>query len=153
MAMNFSFVIPNKLAGMEYPGSWATLEEDLQFLQAQGVTGMVTLTENELDLEALTRHNMQWMHLPIRDFTPPTMEQIQSFIQFVDTNDGAVVVHCRAGMGRTGTMLACYFVATGMDAEDAIDRVRALRPHSIETREQEQTVVEFARRRPGNGRR
>ena len=51
-----------------------------------------------------------------------------------------------AGLGRTGVIVACYFVTTGLAARDAINRVRRLRPGSIETSEQAAAVTEFARR-------
>ena len=59
----------------------------------------------------------------------------------------AVVLHCFAGKGRTGTILACYFVEKGMRAEDAIAQVRELRPGSIESFSQEIMVEDFARMR------
>jgi protein-tyrosine phosphatase len=57
-----------------------------------------------------------------------------------------VAVHCGAGLGRTGVVLAAYFVSTGMTAAAAITKVRKLRPHSIETDEQAEAVEQFARR-------
>ena len=51
-----------------------------------------------------------------------------------------------AGRGRTGTVLAAYFVSQGMPARDAVQHVRTLRPGSIETPEQERAVFELARR-------
>ena len=55
----------------------------------------------------------------------------------------AVAVHCGAGLGRTGTLVACYLVAGGLSAEEAIAKVRRLRPGSIETLEQEAAVRTF----------
>ena len=52
----------------------------------------------------------------------------------------------RIRLGRTGTVLAAYFVTQGMTARAAIERVRQLRPNSVETDEQEEAVAEFARR-------
>jgi atypical dual specificity phosphatase len=58
-----------------------------------------------------------------------------------------VAVHCGAGLGRTGAVLAAYFVARGMTANNAVGRVRRLRPGSIETDEQAEAVELYARRK------
>ncbi|XP_016379397.1 dual specificity protein phosphatase 23 [Sinocyclocheilus rhinocerous] len=56
----------------------------------------------------------------------------------------AVAVHCLHGFGRTGTMLACYLVKSRkITGIDAINEIRSIRRGSIETREQEQMVVQF----------
>lgn len=59
----------------------------------------------------------------------------------------AVAVHCILGLGRTGTMLACYLVKDkGLAPADAIAEIRRLRPGSIETYEQEKAVFQFYQR-------
>ena len=56
-----------------------------------------------------------------------------------------VVVHCLGGHGRTGTMLACYLVRfLGVSGEEAIEEIRRMRPGSVETVEQEETIKKYA---------
>ena len=146
MPANFSFVIEKCLAGMERPGSHAALEEDLEFLKVQGIRGIVSLTEAPLEHTLVTEHGFKYLHLPVEDFTPPALEQVKQFIGFLEEAESAgcaVVVHCAAGQGRTGTMLACALVHKGSSAAEAIEKLRSLRPHSIETAEQEMMIRDY----------
>jgi protein-tyrosine phosphatase len=54
-----------------------------------------------------------------------------------------VLVHCRGGLGRTGTIVACYLVYNGMSDIEAINYVRTIRPGSIELEGQVRTVQQF----------
>src|SRR5713226_8445562 len=56
-----------------------------------------------------------------------------------------VAVHCLAGLGRTGTILACYLVRMEMPANNAIIIIREWRPGSIEVPAQEAVVYEYER--------
>ena len=146
MPGNFSYVIPGQLAGCAQPGRYSDLRSDLSGLGRQGIGAIVSLTERPLDAVAARDFGFRMLHLPVPDFTAPTRGQVDRFVAFVDgcLADGlAVVVHCGAGMGRTGTMLACYLVSRGELPADAIDTVRSRRPGSIETPEQERCIVDF----------
>ena len=80
---------------------------------------------------------------------PQTQKQIDvamSAIAKARRKNIGVGIHCTAGFGRTGTILACWFVQEGYPSQAAIAKVRDLRPGSIETDEQEDAVLEFARR-------
>jgi len=147
MPHNFSFVIEDILAGMERPGTFAKLREDLEFLKMQNINAIVSLTETQLERAFVEEFGFRYLHLPIADFTPPHLDQIERFLNFLRKNEAehvATVVHCGAGLGRTGTMLACALVEHGSNADAAIDRVRTLRPYSIETIEQEECIRRFA---------
>lgn len=148
MPTNFCFVIDRVLAGMGCPGFHTSLREDLEFLKAEGIGAVVSLTETPLESATVEAMRFRYLHLPVIDFTPPTLEQIQTFMLFQEAAQAAgvaVAVHCAAGRGRTGALLACALVRRGLPAEEAIERLRALRPHSIETLEQEEIVRVYER--------
>ena len=68
------------------------------------------------------------------------------FIHRRITNNEPVMVHCLAGIGRTGTILACYLVKyQKMSAGDAIQKVREERPGSIQSYPQEEMIFQFAK--------
>jgi len=139
----FSWVIEDQLAGMPRPGTAATIEEDLAFLERNDIDLLISLTTDVPGASQLAAHGIQSLHIPVHDFQAPTMEQILEFVASTSSvldNGGRVGVHCTAGMGRTGTMLATYFVYQGSTAQEAITKIRELRPGSIETTEQEEAI-------------
>ncbi len=144
----FSWIEIDRLAAMACPGRQRDLKDDLAWLQSAGIKVLVSLTEEPVPEKALEKYGMIGFHLPVEDFTPPTLEQIDRFLREVDRakNEGfALGIHCTAGKGRTGTMLAAYLVSGGLSAEEAIEEIRKLRPGSVETPGQEERVAEFAR--------
>ncbi len=145
MPRNFSWIEEGVLAGMARPfGS----PNEFQELREQGVRAIVSLTESPLNRAVIEEFGFEYKHLPVADFTPPTLEQIRQFVAFVQRMRRAgkpVAAHCGAGQGRTGAMLACYLVSRGMSADDAIAEVRRKRPGSVETQEQEDRVREYER--------
>lgn len=152
MPWNFSFVIDGFLAGMAHPGVGGGLENALDYLTDNEVRAVVSLTLEPLDAGAVEQAGLKYLHLPVPDFRPPTIEQVEQFVAFVverRREGDAAVVHCAAGIGRTGTMLACFLVSDRTGADEAIRRVREMRPGSVETAEQEALVLAWAARLNG----
>ena len=89
------------------------------------------------------------MHLPITDGGVPTdPDAFRALVMTVLGHAHAgknVVIHCRAGLGRTGLLAAACLVAVGIQPDDAIGVVRATRKNTIETLQQEAYVRAFAR--------
>lgn len=141
----FTWIEKPYLAALPRP---ATLD-DLLWLRNEGIELLVSLTEDRLRRDWINEAGLLSFHEPVEDMEAPTQEQLDRCVsaisRAIDRRMG-VAVHCAAGLGRTGAVLACYLVARGLSAQNAIARVRRLRPGSVETDEQAEAVVEFARR-------
>ena len=135
---NFSWLVEEKLAGSGMPTSF----DEFDWLVNQGVDSIVTMTENALPDEWTQK--IDYLHVPTPDFNAPDMDRIDSAVDFINEqikNDHAVMVHCAAGMGRAGTILACYFVKyKKFSADEAIKKIRKKRPGSIQSEVQELAI-------------
>ena len=140
---NFSWLIENKLAGSAIP----TSKDEVQWLHEQGVKSIVTIREEPLDNGWINK--MNYLHVLSDDMGVPTFEDLANSIDFIHEriqNNEPVLVHCLAGMGRTGTILACYMIKyQKMSAEDAIQHIREKRHGSIQSFVQEEMIFQYAK--------
>ena len=119
-------------------------EAELRGLWDAGVRAIISLTGTPLYPEPVRRLGFDYLHSHISGAPSPfQLSEILGFVEQRNAEMKPVLVHCAEGKGRTGTVLAAYLVTKGLTAEDAISRVRELRPGSIETLEQENAIRLF----------
>ena len=138
----FLWLKRNLLAGTPVPGVYFDMEYDLKALQRVGVTTLITLTETALDESRLTPFGLKSIWEPIPDMAAPTLEQgirLCRKIEQLFIQHEVVAVHCRAGMGRTGTVLAAHLIWEKHSALDALETVRRIEPRWV----QSQSQIEF----------
>lgn len=141
----FSWIEKPLLAGMARP----TELEEFAWLREQGIQLLISLSENPPRRDLINEAGLLLLHVPILDLHPPSSKQVELIMSAIDkahAHKMGVGIHCGAGLGRTGTILACYLVHKGMGAANAIARIRRLRPGSIETDEQVEAIEDYARR-------
>jgi atypical dual specificity phosphatase len=146
MPPNFSWIDQPRLAAMAFPDS----AEDVAWLRRHGIEVLLSLTEVPPPREWINDAGLMLVHVPVPDMTAPSARQLDKIldaIQQAHASNLGVAVHCAAGRGRTGTVVAAYLVASGLSARDAIEKTRSLRPGSIESREQEELIEALARRK------
>jgi protein-tyrosine phosphatase len=143
-----NFVALSPLPGKE------NLEEDVKSLKEQNITAVVSLvSEEELKERGLTNffevfaaNGIEVYHSPITDFGLPRETQMDSIIQYMQSQldaDQNVLVHCMGGYGRSGTVMGSYANSV-LGVENPIEFVRLTRgEHAIETEEQEEFVRNY----------
>lgn len=111
-------------------------EPAFKSLAKRGVTTIVDLRAEEglhVDEALLDRLGVERFNIPLRDGQVPTEAQVEQFLSIIESSKGKVYVHCMAGVGRTGAMVAAYLVATGQETPaGALRRNLSVGPPSLE---------------------
>ncbi|MDT3467314.1 MULTISPECIES: cyclin-dependent kinase inhibitor 3 family protein [Stenotrophomonas maltophilia group] len=154
---------PGKHQDVAMTGSWARdLDVDLASIAEWGAQHLITLIEprefEELLITSLEEraraHGLMWHGLPITDGAAPDARLLGPWRslgpQFAAEllSGTRIVVHCKGGLGRAGTVAAMLLIETGFasDGIDAIAKVRSVRPGAVETAEQEEFILNWSNR-------
>ncbi|MCW8193417.1 ATP-binding cassette domain-containing protein [Proteobacteria bacterium 005FR1] len=137
----FLWLKKGRLAGTPRPGVFYDTVYDLKALRRVGVTCLMSLTEHPpaepaIETDLLRQFGINGLHYPIADMAAPSMETAVSICESLEDllkRGEVVAVHCRAGLGRTGTVLAAQLIWEGSDAMTALETVRRIEPRWVQS--------------------
>lgn len=145
----FVWLINGGLGGTPWPGIVRDIVEDLAYLKAVGITQLLSLTESAFPAECAAPFMIEVSHFPMVDMHAPTLAQAHALCLHIDQAllaGQTIAVHCKAGLGRTGTVLAAYLLWTRqvkISAMQAIGHIRSLNTQMIQSQAQERFIIEF----------
>lgn len=143
----FRWISRDRLAATPRPGLLGEVDFDLKALAKVKIDWLVSLEEEK----TVPEHSAQEMgikirHLPIQDMKTPDLESAGKLVAEMHqwlTEGKRLAVHCKAGLGRTGMIIAVYFVFIGLNPLEAIRKVRNSDPRMVQSEEQEHFIQEF----------
>ena len=159
-------ICPGKKSPSTFGGVWdRDLATDLEAIQNKfNPTAIVTLMpHDELDVnkvanigDAVVERDIRWFHIPIKDMNAPDhsfnnfwSEIGPKIIGMIKQGDN-VLIHCKGGLGRSGTIAALILIELGISNDEAIIQVRQARPGAIDIADQEKYILQYSRINPFN---
>ena len=146
---NFSWVIDNKLAGSGTPMT----SEQYRWLIKNNIKSIVTVREFPLPRKWLVDNEKEtiindYKFVYVKDYGVPSLEVLDNIVDYINIKITKemkpLVVHCAAGKGRTGTILAAYLLKQdNISSQEAIKKIRSLRPGSIQSKIQEEILHKY----------
>ncbi|GAQ83809.1 Protein tyrosine phosphatase CDC14 [Klebsormidium nitens] len=138
---DLNWIIPGKLLAFSGPQAkrteiygYRTLvpEDYLDYFYKTGVTGVVRLNNKVYDRRRFTDHGIAHYELFFPDGSCPSDDIVRRFLKVVETHPGALAVHCKAGLGRTGVLIGCYMMKHyRMTCNEVLGYLRIVRPGMV----------------------
>jgi len=138
---DFNWIIPNKFIAMCTPTAVPRRTETtvthtpsyyLPYFKEHGVTTVIRLNTPEYDKECFTKAGIEHHDMYFVDGTVPPVSIVEKFLDVVESVTGVIAVHCKQGLGRTGSLIACYIMKHyDLNAAECIAFLRIQRPGSV----------------------
>lgn len=138
---DLNWIIPNKVLSFCGPHNKSAVENEyvhhspevyFEYFKDHGITTIIRLNKRMYDAKRFTKAGFDHIDLFFMDGSTPSDDIIEKFINVVDNARGAVAVHCKAGLGRTGTLIGCWLMKEyGLTAAESMAWLRICRPGSV----------------------
>ncbi|ELW72904.1 Dual specificity protein phosphatase CDC14C [Tupaia chinensis] len=151
---DLNWIIPDRFIAFCGPHSRSRLESGyhqhspetyIPYFKSHNVTTIIRLNKRMYDAKRFTDAGFDHHDLFFADGSTPTDAIVKEFLDICENAEGAIAVHCKAGLGRTGTLIACYIMKHyRMSAAETIAWVRICRPGSVIGPQQQFLVMKQA---------
>ncbi|XP_026201585.1 dual specificity protein phosphatase CDC14AB isoform X2 [Anabas testudineus] len=138
---DLNWIVPGKLLAFSGPHPKTTIENGyplhapeayFPYFRKHNVTSIVRLNKKIYDAKRFTDAGFDHYDLFFVDGSTPSDIITRRFLHICESTEGAVAVHCKAGLGRTGTLIGCYLMKHyRFTASEAIAWIRICRPGSV----------------------
>ncbi|XP_037757630.1 dual specificity protein phosphatase CDC14B isoform X4 [Chelonia mydas] len=138
---DFNWIIPNKFVAFSGPHSRSKTENGyphhapeayFPYFRRHKVTTIIRLNKKMYDAKRFSDAGFEHYDLFFADGSIPSDTIVKTFLNICENAEGVIAVHCKAGLGRTGTLIACYIMKHyRMTAAETIAWIRINRPGSV----------------------
>ncbi|KAG7481153.1 hypothetical protein MATL_G00063990 [Megalops atlanticus] len=138
---DFNWIVPGKFLAFSGPHPKSKIENGyplhapeayFPYFRKHNVTTIIRLNKKMYDAKRFTNMGFEHHDLFFVDGSTPNDAIVTKFMNICENAEGAIAVHCKAGLGRTGTLIGCYMMKHyRLTAAEAIAWIRICRPGSV----------------------